>query len=269
MRRPRHDAEVWEGLPWGIRGAAAMLPVVATVAGALVLAGCSTTQEKSAALQRVALKANRPGRVALGRPDGDVRLVRRSELRTTSGTAVVVSLENRGPRALVRVPVALRLESGGKETYFNDGDGGDELLLRVPVLPPRSRVDWVNSNVPAATKGAALEVILGAPIRRSRRPAKALRITGLKRSAEDSGTAGTAITGVVHNDVPRTQTEVPVYVTVKDGARVVAAGSSRIATIAPRSSATFEAVMVGDGRRGRLAATALPTKLQKTKRTSR
>lgn len=91
----------------------------------------------------------------------------------------------------------------------------------------------------------------------------------MKRSTEDSGEDGVAVTGVVHNDLRREQTEVPVYVTTRDGDELVAAAATRIDTIAPRSSATFEAVLVGDGRRGRLAAEALPTKLQKTTRSSR
>ncbi|WP_026912706.1 hypothetical protein [Patulibacter minatonensis] len=235
----------------------------------LALAGCSTTQDKSAALQRRAKAVDAPGKVALGRPDPAVRVVGRKEVRTKAGTAVVVELQNTGPRALLRVPVALRLQAGGKQTYSNDGEGGDELLLRVPVLPPRGRVTWVNSNVPATTTDAKLEVIVGAPTRRSRRPAAALRVSAVKRSTEDSGEDGVAVTGVVHNDLRREQTEVPVYVTTRDGDELVAAAATRIDTIAPRSSATFEAVLVGDGRRGRLAAEALPTKLQKTTRSSR
>lgn len=246
------------------RGRHIVLGVAA--AGALVLAGCATTQDRSAALQAKAASVDAPGRVKIGRPSGEVRVRARQELRGKATTAVVVELENTGPRALVRVPVALRLTVGGKQQYANDLDGGDELLLRVPVLPPRSRVTWVNANVPVADEGAKLDVVLGAPVRRSQRPAAQLRITGLKRSAEDSGEDGVAVVGVVHNDLRREQTEVPVYVTVRDGGRIVAAGSSRIPVIAARSSQPFEAVVVGDGRRGRLVAQALPTKLPTTQR---
>ncbi|CAB4922860.1 unannotated protein [freshwater metagenome] len=204
--------------------------------------------------------------MAIGRPSPEVRVRARQELRGKETTAVVVELQNTGPRALLRVPVALRLVAGGEERYANDQDGGDELLLRVPVLPPRSRVTWVNGNVPVAEEGARLDVVLGAPTRRSRRPAAPLRITGLERSAEDTGEDGVAVVGVVHNDLRREQTEVPVYVTVRDRGRIVAAGATRVPEIAARRSAPFEAVVVGDARRGRLAAQALPTTLPKTPR---
>lgn len=245
-----------DGAP--IRVAAALV-----VAGcALAATGCATTQDKSAALQGKAAAVDAPGRVKIGRPSPEVRVRSRQELRGTAGTAVVVELENIGPRALVRLPVALRLTVAGKEQYANDQEGGDELLLRVPVLPPRTRVTWVNANVPAVAEGGKLDVVLGTPIRRSLRPAAPLRVSGLKRSAEDSGEDGVAVVGVVHNDLRREQTEVPVYVTVRDGRRIVAAGATRVASIPARSSAPFEAVVIGDGRRGRLAAEAVPTKLQ-------
>jgi hypothetical protein len=245
-----------------IRGAGAL----ALTATALAATGCATTQDKSAALRAKATAVDQPGRVRIGPPSPDVRVRARKELRGTAGAAVVVELQNRGPRALVRLPVALRAVAGGKQVYANDGEGGDELLLRAPVVPPRSTVRWVNANLPVLAPGTKLDVVVGSPIRRSKRPAAPLRITGLKRSAEDSGEDGVAVVGTVHNDLRRQQTEVPVYVTVTDRGTVVAAGASRIATIAARSSEPFEAVVVGDGRRGRLAAQALPTTLPKTAR---
>jgi hypothetical protein len=245
----------------------ALATAVVCAVGAVAVGGCETTQDRSAALRAKAVKAERPEKVAVGRPDRDVRIVGRHEVRGPDGAAVVVELRNVGGRALVRVPVALRLTAGGREQYANDLEGTDELLLRVPVLPPRSRVTFVNAAFPLPTAGAKLAVATGAPIRRSLRPARALPVTGLKRDDGASGESGTTVTGVVRNTAGRAQTEVPVYVTVRRGSRVVGAGSTRIAELPAGKSARFEALIVGDGRTGRLEADALPTKL--TTRSSR
>lgn len=247
------------------RPASAAAVALACVAAGGALTGCETTQETSAAIGRKAAAVDVPGRVKIGGPSPEVRLIAKHELRGKESTAVVVELENTGSRALVRLPVALRTIVAGKPQYANDVEGGDELLLRVPVIPPRARVTWVNANLPPAADGAKLTVVLGTPIRRSLRPAAELPVSKLQRSAEDSGPEGVAVTGVVRNPLRRAQTEVPVYVTVREGGRVVAAGATRVASIPARSTAPFEAVLVGDGRTGRLAAQALPTKLPTTR----
>ncbi|CAB4953623.1 unannotated protein [freshwater metagenome] len=247
------------------RPATAAVVALACVAAGGALTGCETTQEKSAAIGKRAAAVDVPGRVRIGRPSPEVRLVAKTELRGEEGNAVVVELQNTGPRALVRYPVALRTIVAGRPQYANDFEGGDELLLRVPVIPPRGRVTWVNAGLPPAAEGAKLAVVLGSPIRRSRRPAAELAVSELQRSTEDSGPEGVAVTGVVRNPLRREQTEVPVYVTVREGGRITAAGATRIASIPARSTAPFEAVLVGDGRTGRLAAQALPTKLPTTR----
>lgn len=251
------------------RASRAAVPAVVAVAGAVALAGCQTTQDKSAALKAKAVAADKPRRLELGRPSSDVRVRSRQQLSGPDGSALVVELENRSSRALLRVPVSVRISQGGQEQFANDIEGGDELLLRVPVLPPRGRVTWVNANLPLVARGADLRVALGAPTRRSKRPAEPLPVTGLKRDPDAVAGEPITVRGTVRNPLRRAQTEVPVYVTVREGGRVVAAGASRVAEIAPGSRASFEAVLIGDGRRGRLAARALPTKLPTSQRSTR
>lgn len=241
------------------------------VAGVLLVAaltGCETTQDRSAALRSRATAVDGPGRVKIGRPQAGVRVLAKQELRAKDRAAVVVELRNTTGTALRRVPVALRIVAGGKEQYANDRDGADELLLRVPLLPARGRVTWVNADLPAIPSAAKLTATLGAAKGRARSGTKPLRITGLRRDPDDAGESGVAVAGVVHNDSRRTQTEVPVYITVRRGKRTVAAGTSRIGSLKARSSERFEAFLVGDGRTGRLSAVALPTKPQ-TPRSSR
>jgi hypothetical protein len=248
-------------VPGGEHGAAGGLLVLA-------LTGCQTTQDRSAALRSRAAAVDGPGRVKIGRPEAGVRVLAKHELRAKDRAAVVVELRNTTGTALRRVPVSLRIVVSGEEQYANDRDGADELLLRVPLLPARGRVAWVNADLPAIPPGARLTATLGSAKGRAGRGAKPLRITGLRRDPEDTGESGVAVAGVVHNDSRQTQTEVPVYLTVRRGTRTVAAGTSRISSLGPRASARFEAFLVGDGRTGRLSAVALPTKPQ-TPRSSR
>lgn len=251
------------------RAARSVGPGVAAALGVVALAGCETTQDRSAALKAEAVAAEKPERLALGRPTADVRIRSRQRLDGAEGSALVVELQNRSSRALLRVPVSVRITRGGTEQFANDIEGGDELLLRVPVLPPRGRVTWVNANLPPVARGADVRVALGSPTRRSRRPAEPLPVTGLQRDPDAVAGEPVTVRGTVENPLRRAQTEVPVYVTVREGGRVVAAGASRVAEIAPRSEASFEAVLIGDGRRGRLAARALPTKLPTSQRSTR
>lgn len=242
--------------------------VLAGALGLVALTGCQTTQDRSAALRSKAAAVDGPGRVTVGSPQPGIRVEGRVELRAADRAALAVELRNTTGRAMRRVPLSVRVVVAGKEQYANDRDGGDELLLRVPVLPARSRTTWVNADLPPLPKGADVVVRLGAAKGTAGAGTKPLRVTGVKRTSGDSGESGVAVEGVVHNDGRREQTEVPIYLTVRRGGRTVAAGTSRVVTLPARKSARFEAFLVGDGRTGRLTAVALPTKPQ-TPRSSR
>lgn len=235
---------------------------VAVAVVAVALTGCETTQDQSARLQRQAAAVQQPDQIKLGRAEPEVRVLGHQELRAKDRSAIVVELENRGDRPLRRVPVGLRAVAGGKQQYSNQMAGSDALLLRVPLLPPRTRLTWVNAEVPELADGATVEVQLGAAARRRPGTAPRLRIAGLRRDGGEPSPDGVAVSGTVHNDGRVAQSDVPVYIVARDGSRVVAAATSRIDELAAGASEPFQASLVGDGRRGRLEAVALPTKLQ-------
>lgn len=222
------------------------------------VAGCQTTQDKSAALQAKAATVDGPGRAKVGRADRSVRIVRFREIRGQGRTAVAVELENRGARPLRGVPVVLRVTRQGREQFANDIAGNDRLGLRVPVLPP-GRFTWINAELPAIEDGAQLTVKLGAAQRTWRGGTSGLRVTGLKRSAEPETPDGVSVEGTVRNTGRGAQRDVPIFITAQEGTRTVAVATGRIERIAARRSESFQAYLTGAGRKGRLRAVALPT----------
>lgn len=222
------------------------------------VAGCQTTQDKSAALQAKAAAVDGPGRVKVGRADRSVRIVRHRTIVGQSRTAVVVEVENRGSRPLRGVPVVLRVTRQGREQFANDIAGNDRLGLRIPVLRP-GRFTWINAELPAIEDGAQLTVKLGAAQRAWRGGTSSLRVTGLKRADEPETPDGVSVEGTVRNTGRRAQRDVPIFITAQEGTRTVAVATGRIERIAARRSESFQAYLTGAGRKGRLRAVALPT----------
>jgi len=117
--------------------------VGATVLGGL--SGCVSTQQKNARAKLVAertLNGRRPLRIA-GR-SRDVRVLGVQLVRGRRGGAVVVTLFNRGPRALSDVPIAVGVRApDGRRLPLNGGRGRDWFQTHVPAIDAGRTTTWV------------------------------------------------------------------------------------------------------------------------------
>ncbi|MGX6447918.1 hypothetical protein ACVU7I_07615, partial [Patulibacter sp. S7RM1-6] len=135
--------------------------VAGTVLLGLAAGGCSTTQDVSAARAAKAARAEAPGAIRVGRPDRGLRVRSHALLRGRDRSAVVVEIENRGPRTLRGVPVDVTTRAPGAKPLTNAMEGNDPLLFRVPELAPGARVAWVNADLPALPATGSARVRLG------------------------------------------------------------------------------------------------------------
>ena len=204
-----------------------MRGAVALLLCALALGGCESSQEKSAQLEKQAklAKAAHPVEAAKGlsiaHASSAVRVVGTQAVRSSEGTAVVVTLRNVSTHALRDVPIAITVKgAGGSTLYQNNTAGLEAALTAVPLLPAGARLEWIDDQVQAAEAPASVSALVGeAP----QAPATVPRIalTGVHAN-EEGGSSGVA--GTVHNDSAVTQRELVVYGIARRGARIVAAG---------------------------------------------
>ncbi len=236
------------------RGAAALVAV-----GTLALAGCTTTQERSAELAKRAEKAADAKRFNVGRTNPDIRAASVVTLEGADANAVVVKVVNRAKAPQVVVPIGVDLYDAKKASFFtNRVDGLDAALNNLPLVPPGTSW-WVNNQVPT-TKAARTRVRIGSS--RTKVPAvlPKLRVTGVK--LVNDGDAKVA-RGKVENLSTVEQLRLTVFgVAVKDG-QVVAAGRSVIEKVGPKGSKAqrFNIYFTGDPTGAELEISAPPSTL--------
>lgn len=211
--------------------------------GALVLAGCVTTQQRN---ERYKLRADRtlasrkPLRVT--QPSADIRVGRVTALRGRRGGAIVVELANRSPRALSDLPISV----GVGRSALNARGGLDFFQTHVAAIGAGARVTWVFTTRRRIPRGRPFAVVGDA----ARSPAALPRITAAPARA------GRA---VVRNATDVPQYGLPVYALGRRGARLVAAGRTTLEQLGTGRSATVGIQMFGAPRGARIELEALPT----------
>lgn len=232
------------------RLAAAALLVVA-------LAGCESTQAKSAKLEKQAKRFAHQTGLKITRLSPDVSVVRTTVLHDADGAATVVELRNRG-KTQVDLPIAMSVrDASRKSIYANNTAGLDASLVTVPSIPAGGELDWVNDQVllTGTPKDAIAEV--GAAAKPGPASLPKIEISGLKAAQDPSGSM--AAQGTVVNRSPVEQRKLVVYVVGRRAGKIVAAGRAVIDRLAPGKSAPFSAFPIGDLKGAELSASAPPT----------
>lgn len=238
----------------------APLGAASIIALVLPLAGCTTTQERSAELAKSAEKAAKAKRFNVGRTNPDIRAAHVTMLKGQDANAVVVKVVNRSKARQVLVPIGVDLYDAKRAALFtNRVDGLDAALNTLPVVEPGTSY-WVNNQLPT-TKAARTRVRIGTS--RTKVPAKLpeIRVTGVKLA--DDGDVKVA-RGRVVNRSPVEQLRLTVFgVAIKNG-KVVAAGRSVIEKLGPKGSKAqrFNIYFTGDPTGAKLEITAPPSTLK-------
>ncbi len=162
--------------------------LLVAVLGALsLLAGCTTSQERSAQLASKAKAVAEAKRFRVGKTNRDLVRSQITLLRGQDANTVVVKVTNRTKQPQVLVPIGVDLyDAKGASLFTNRVDGLDAALNNIPVAEPGTTW-WVNNQLPAGkvarTRGADWNVAHGGATRaaaaaRQRREAQRRRGRG-------------------------------------------------------------------------------------------
>jgi hypothetical protein len=232
---------------------------LALAALAPVLAGCQTTAEKSAKLERAARL--HPVAVAQGlsiaRTSSRVKVTGTSLLHSSEGAVAIVELRNVSDRPLRSVPLAITVsDAHGATVYQNNAPGLEAALASVPSLAAHATFTWVDDQLPASTAGARVTARVGEP------PAlpgtvPELRVSGVHLVEDPTNGIGAA--GTVSNPSRLAQAKLVIFAIARRAGRIVAAGRAVLPELAAGSQLPFQVFFVGDPRGAQLEASAPAT----------
>lgn len=228
---------------------------------ALVVAGCESSQDKSARLAKLGGKAfNRKG-LEVGRQNPNVKVGRTFVLQDKNGAATVVELRNVSPAALVNVPVSIDvLAAGGKSVFKNDAPGLEPSLVSAPLLPAKSEFTWVNDQVTPTGPARSVQVKVGsAPVRA---PANLPKLQVGPTTLKNDPVSGMEAAGAVTNRSKVEQKALIVYCVARKGNRVVAAGRAAIQRLKPGQKLVYHVYFIGDPSGAQVSVAVPPTVLQ-------
>jgi lipoprotein-anchoring transpeptidase ErfK/SrfK len=241
-------------------GAFALALALALALGAISLAGCETTAEKSAKLEKAAKRvapAQQQG-LSIAHASTIVKVQSATLVHGTEGTAAVLTLHNSSSKAVREVPIAITLKDAhGANVYTNATPGLAKTLTSLALLPAHGDGVWIDDQIPGTSaKSLTTKVGEGAAVSGA---APRLTISETQLTKDPSGAA--TVEGTIKNSSATAQSELIVYALARNGGRVVAAGRAVLASLAPGSSAPFQAFFVGNPAGAQLQLSAPPTTL--------
>lgn len=224
-------------------------------AAALSLAGCQTTAEKSAELEREAKRHERAlaaNSVSIARASTILRPVQTAFVSDAEGAAVVVTVRNSSARAIVDAPLKVDVRDlHGSTLYSNAGTGLAHSLISLAYVPAHGQATWVDDQASGTAGTVAAEVGEGRTVRGA---APAIALTGIHQLEAGAGVSGTASN---RSDVE--QRELVVYGVARRGGRIVAAGRAVVPALAAHASTSFQIYFIGSAKGAQLALWAPPT----------
>jgi len=222
----------------------------------LALAGCESSQEKSARLAKLAKSARKEKGIEVTRRNPDVQVLRTAVVHDANGTAAAVELRMRGKRAQAQLP--LLLEVSGGRGYRNDVPGLAPSLTHVALLRPGERVWWVNDQVLAdAPKKATAKV--GPPSAKAAPDAPELIAKSLRLDRDSSGAF---TSGKLKNGSKVEQRNLTVFAVAEKGGNVGAAGRAGIERLKAGATGRFKVFWIGDPAGARVSVFVPPTVLK-------
>jgi hypothetical protein len=222
----------------------------------LALAGCQTTAEKSAKLERQARL--HPVAVARGlsivRTSSRVKVISMSVLRSSEGAVAVVELRNLSARALRAVPLAITVtDARGATLYQNNAAGLEAALVSVPSIAAHATFTWVDDQLPAGVNATAVSARVGEPPALARSLPQ-ITVAGVHLIEDPTNGVGTA--GTVSNRSHVVQSKLVIFGLARRAGRIVAAGRAVLPELAAGSQMPFQIFFVGDPRGAQLQVSA-------------
>ncbi len=231
---------------------------------AVLLSACETTQEKSARLEKIALKkaANLPlgaKGLKISRPSRQIQVLQAVALHSSEGTAVAVELRNRSGRAQAVVPLLIAVTgANGASVYSNSAPGLATSLVSAAYVPAHGTAVWVDDQIPATAAANAVRAEAGEGKPAPGAPPK-VEVTGWHLEHEPGGIA--LVAGKVANRSKVGQHELVVTALAGRGGHTVAAGRSVIPELGAGATGSFQIFLVGSDSGAKLTVGVTPSTL--------
>jgi hypothetical protein len=237
--------------------------IVAVVLCAVAVAGCESSQTKSARLAKAPRNSATEKGIEVTTENPAVRVLSTALVHDKYGTAAVVELRSKARAAQAELPLSFTVTgAGGKRLFANDSPGLANTLTHVPLLRAGEHVWWVHDQVQG---DAAKRVEAKVGTSKTKLPAKLPRLVpgGLKLEQDPDGAY---TSGKLRNDSSVTQLELVVYAVAEKGGRIVAAGRAGIDRLPARRSKLFKVFWIGSPAGARVRLFTPPTVLEEGKR---
>jgi hypothetical protein len=231
----------------------ALLGVCATLA----LAGCQSTQSKSAQLEEEGGDLVKVTKLDVGAENRHVDVVEKVVLTDVNGTAVAVVMKNGSQEGLADAPIQIDVQDAkGKSVFKNNLSGTETSLVQVPVVKPASEVYWVHDQVIPMGKPAKVDVTVGEakPL-----PNDIPEIVVSPPKLNRDPVSGLEVTGTVTNKSDVEQNNLVLYAIARKGGKIVAAGRGMITKLKTDGSpATYHIFFIGNPAGAEVSVVAPP-----------
>ncbi len=233
---------------WMVPSALVMISV------AVACCGCESTQERSAALEKVAKHETLALRgVSVSRENPSVRVLASAVVHTGDATAVVVTVRNSSSRTLENAPIEITVRDARGDVLFrNDQPGEAPSLTKVSLLEAGAQRVWIDDQVQ----------VTGTPVSASALVGEASPASGAVPRVSVSGVRPGGEGGATGNVIDRssvTQQSLVVNAVARRAGKLVAAGRAILPEVAAGESVPFQVYFVGNASGARIEASALPT----------
>jgi hypothetical protein len=240
--------------------------VVTICLAATTLAGCESSQTRSARLKAASASSAPEQGLRIARLSPDVHVSTSVVLTDVPAkrSAAVITLRNASNRTRAALALLFTLtDAAGKEVFSNNSPGASTDLVSVPSIGPHATLTWVDDAIVNVRGAHAVSARIGAGTA-VRLPAGPLRISGVRLERDASG-AVTAV-GRIVNASSIAQVRLVVFATARRGGRVVAAGRAVVPRLKPGAKGSrFTIFFVGDPTGARLSLQAPPVSLGERK----
>jgi hypothetical protein len=234
---------------------------LATLALAVPLAGCTTTQHEAqreqldSARLRAALESTR---VTVANPTvvpATVEIVRGG-----GGTAIVVSVRNRGAKPVTDLPISVGYQTaGGPKVYLNATANLQYFEAHLPAIAAKRSLTWVYTIAKSLPNGVEPFAIVG---RKPSAPAL-LTETDVKIGVSYGHAAGSSsVTVRVDNTSSVPQYQLQVYAYATRAGRYVAAGNATVPELDGGAKQAVRVKLISSAPSANLHVVAIPTILQ-------
>jgi len=231
-------------------GGAALVIVTAGLLG-----GCSSTQTE-AARDRInnarIITSQSVTHVTASASGGAARVTGVTVI--DRGRAFVVTVVNESSKAVTNLPLSVGYHSHGKTVYLNARVGLPYFATHTAAIRGRATLRWVYVTGLRLPSGVRPFAYLGSRAV----PAMAVQATA-GVSARAGRRDGSQVLVQVSNLTGIPQTQLPVYVYVRDGGKIIGAGVSSVALLGGGATDTVRVTVLGTASTGNVAAEAPAT----------